>query len=62
MAGHRDAPVGTSGTPTPGNSSTKSGDEHTRTSAPSARECTASLTIGSTSPRDPYIDNNTRIL
>jgi hypothetical protein len=45
---------------------TASGDDHrmpahTRTSAPSARDCTASPTIGSTSPRDPYVDNNTRI-
>lgn len=32
----------------------------TRTSAPSARNCTASPTSGSTSPRDPYVDKNTR--
>jgi hypothetical protein len=56
-------PNGTSGTPTPASSSTNSssGGAHTRTSAPSARSCTASPTIGSTSPRDPYVDNNTRI-
>ena len=30
-------------------------------SAPRARNCTASPTIGSTSPRDPYVDSNTRI-
>jgi hypothetical protein len=34
---------------------------HTRTSTPSARNRTAIPTIGSTSPRDPYLDNNTRI-
>ena len=38
-----------------------SGGAHTRTSAPSSRNCTASPTSGSTSPRDPYVDNNTRI-
>src|SRR6185295_7703845 len=32
----------------------------TRTSAPSARSAPANPTIGSTSPRDPYVDNNTR--
>ena len=54
---------GTSGTPTPASSSlnSSSGGAHTRTSASSARSCTASATIGSTSPRDPYVDNNTRI-
>jgi hypothetical protein len=61
MLGHRDTPVGSRGTPTRASSSAQSGDVHIRTSAPSARECTASLTIGSTPPRDPYIDNNTRI-
>src|SRR5215213_2991037 len=30
-------------------------------SAPSTRNRTASPTIGSTSPRDPYVDNNARI-
>src|SRR5215213_2355332 len=43
-------PTGTSGTPTRASSS-----------APSARNRTASPTIGSTSPRDPYVDNNTPI-
>jgi hypothetical protein len=38
-----------------------SGGVHTRTSESSARNRTASPTIGSTSPRDLYVDNNTRI-
>jgi hypothetical protein len=54
-------PIGTSGTPTPASSSAKSGGVHTHASAPSARNRTASPTIGPTSPRDPYVDNNTRI-
>ena len=56
-------PNGTSGTPTPVSSSanSSSGGAQTRGSAPSARNCTASPTSGSTSPRDPYVDNNTRI-
>ena len=53
-------PAGTSGTPTRASRSAKSGGAHTRTSAPSARSAPASPTIGSTSPRDPYVDNNTR--
>ena len=52
-------PTGASGTPTGASSSAKSGGAHTGTSAPSARNCTASPTIGSTSPRDPYVDINT---
>jgi hypothetical protein len=40
--------------------SAESGSAHTRTSAPSARDRTASPTTGSTSPRPPCIDNNTR--
>src|ERR687897_2360187 len=47
-------PPGTSGAPTRASSSAKSGGAHTRTSAPSPP-------IGSTSPRDPYVDNNTSI-
>ena len=56
-------PTGTSGTPTPASRSanSSSGGAHTRTCAPSARNRTASPTIGSTSPREPYVDNNTRI-
>jgi len=38
-----------------------SGGAHTRTFALSARNCTASPTSGSTSPRDPVADNSTRI-
>ena len=56
-----EGPAGTSGTPTPASRSAKSGGAQTLTSAPSARSCTASATIGSTSPRDPYVDNTTRI-
>ena len=54
-------PNGTSGTPNWASRSAQSGGAHTRTSAPSARNCTASPTSGSTSPRPPYVDNNTRI-
>jgi len=62
------APAGTSGTPTPANRRNRrvlwmnfsSGGAHTRTSAPSARNRTASPSSGSTSPRDPIVDNNTR--
>ena len=39
----------------------ESGGAHTCTSAPSSRNRTASPTSGSTSPRPPYVDNNTRI-
>ncbi len=52
--------TGTSGTPTSGSRSAQSCGAHTRTSAPSARNRTASPTSGSTSPRDPCVDNNTR--
>jgi hypothetical protein len=45
-------PIGTSGTPAPASSSAKSGRAHTRHAA-SARDCTTSPTIGSTSARDP---------
>src|SRR3954452_23189212 len=57
-----DGPAGTSGMPTRASSSvnSSSGGAHTRTSAPSARNCTASPTNGWTSPRDPYVDNTTR--
>src|SRR5215217_5152359 len=54
-------PTGCSGTPTRASSSAKSGGAHTRISAPSAPNRTASPTIGSTSPCDPYVDNNTHI-
>ncbi len=47
--------------PTSASRSEQSGGALTRTSAPSARNCTASATSGSTSPRPPYVDNNTRI-
>jgi hypothetical protein len=39
----------------------QSGSAHTRTCVPRARNRTASPTIGSTPPRDLYVDNNTRI-
>jgi hypothetical protein len=54
MLGHRRPPAGI--TPV-----AQSGGAHTRTSAPSARNRTASPTIGSASPRNMYVDNNTRI-
>src|SRR5215207_7699731 len=54
-------PSGTSGTPTSASRSAQSGGAHIRTSAPSPRNRTASATSGSTSPRPPYVDNNTRI-
>ena len=56
-----DRPTGTIGTPTRASCSAKSGGAHIRTSAPSARNATANPNIGSTSPRDPHVDNNTRI-
>src|SRR5215217_8223049 len=52
---------GTSGTSNWVSRSAQSGGAHTRTSAPSSRNRTASATSGSTSPRPPYVDNNTRI-
>ncbi|GLZ37092.1 hypothetical protein Acsp05_07170 [Actinokineospora sp. NBRC 105648] len=55
-----DWPTGTIGTPTSANRPEKSGGAHTRTSTPRARNRTASPTTGSTSPRDPYVDNTTR--
>ncbi|MDT7747391.1 MAG: hypothetical protein QOD96_1053 [Pseudonocardiales bacterium] len=55
-----DGPTGTIGTPTPASRSAKSGGAHTRTWAPSSRNRTARATTGSTSPRLPYVDNNTR--
>src|SRR5579885_2801867 len=56
-------PSGTSGTPTPASRSatSSSGGAHTRTSAPRARHHAASPTTGSTHPRDPDTDTNTRI-
>src|SRR5512143_606210 len=56
-------PSGISGTPIPASSSANSlsGGAHIHTSAPSSRNCTASPTSGSTSPRDPYVDNNIHI-
>jgi hypothetical protein len=66
MLGHSRTPAGmtpvaTSGTPTRASGSAKSGGAHTHASAPSARNRTASPTIGPTSPRDPYVDDDTRI-
>jgi hypothetical protein len=60
MLGHRHTPIGTSGTPTLPSSSEQSGGAHTGTSAPRVGNFTASPTVGSTSPRDPYVDNPTR--
>jgi len=57
MFGHRHPLVDISGTPTPASNSAASGGTHTRTSAPNVGSCTASRTIGSTSPRDPYVNN-----
>ena len=56
-------PKGTSGTPTRASSAanSSSGGAHTRTSAPSSRNRNASPAKGSTSPRDPHVDNTTRI-
>jgi hypothetical protein len=48
-----DRPAGTSSKPTSATRSAKFGGAHTRTSAPRARSCTASPSIGSTSPREP---------
>ena len=56
-----DLPIGISGTPARSASSAKSGGAQTRTSTPSPRNATANPIIGSTSPREPHVDNNTRI-
>ena len=56
-----DWPAATIGTSMRASWSAKSGGAHTLTSAPCSRNCTASPAIGSTSPRDPHVDNNTRI-
>src|SRR5215218_6625308 len=53
MLGHHHAPAGM--TPVATSAS------HPSAAAPSARDCTASPTIGSASARDPYVDNNTCI-
>src|SRR5262249_53615139 len=54
-------PTGPRGTPAPALRSARSCGAPTRTSAQSARNRTACLTSGSTLPRPPYVDNNTRI-
>src|SRR5207249_4771186 len=56
-------PSGTRGTPARASSAanSSSGGAHTRACAPSSRSRTASPASGSTSPRDPHVDNNTRI-
>jgi hypothetical protein len=51
MLGHRHTPAGV----------TPAATSASHPSAPRARNCTGSPTIGSTFPRDPYVDNNTRI-
>jgi hypothetical protein len=51
MLGHRHTPAGV----------TPLATSASHPSAPSARNCTANRTIGSTSPRDRYVDKNTRI-
>jgi hypothetical protein len=53
-----DEPAGTSGTPTRASRSSKSGGAHSRTSTPSAFSATARAAIGSTSPREPYVDKD----
>ena len=66
-SGRTGGPAGTRGTPTSASRSAhraepeKSGGAHICTSAPSSRNRTASPTSGSTSPRPPYVDNNTRM-
>ena len=66
-SGRTGGPDGVTGTPTSASRSAhrpkpeKSGGAQIRTSAPSSRNLTASPTSGSTSPRPPYVDNNTRI-
>src|SRR6266700_8205013 len=60
-SGRTGGPTGTSGTPTSASRSAQSGGAHTRTSAPSARNRTASPTSGSTPPRESYVDKSTRI-
>jgi hypothetical protein len=57
-----DLPAAIIGTPILATCSAKSGGAHILTSTPCARNWTANANIGSTSPRDPHVDNNTRIL
>ena len=51
-SGRTGGPAGTSGTPTSASRSAQPGGAHTRTSAPSARNRTASAASGSTPPRE----------
>ena len=60
-SGRTGGPTGTSGTPTPASRSAQSGGAHTRTSAPGARNRTASPTSGSTPPCESYVESNIRI-
>jgi hypothetical protein len=57
-----DFPIGISGTPARSESSAKSGGAHTRGWTPRSLSRTASAMIGSTSPREPQVDNNTRFM
>src|SRR6185437_1458781 len=64
MLGHRHTPAGTTPVATSAShpsAAAQSGGAHTRTCVPSARNRTASPPTGSTPPRDPYVDNTTRI-
>jgi len=61
ISSRTDGPSGTSGTSNCANRSAQSGGAHTCTCALSSRARTASANSGSTSPRPPYVDNNTRM-
>jgi hypothetical protein len=55
-------PMGMTSKPRLAIHSLKSGGTHKRASCPSALSCDASATSGWTSPRDPIVDSNTRML
>jgi hypothetical protein len=64
MLGHRHPPVGIAPVATGAShpsTAAQSGGADTRASVPSAGTRTASFTTGSTSPREPYVADTTRM-
>jgi hypothetical protein len=62
IAWRTSGPSGVTATPKPSIHSRKSGGTHSRTSCPSVFDCSARATSGWTSPRDPIVDSNARIV
>lgn len=62
VSSRAEGPTGTIGTPIPASRRAKcsSGGAHTTACAPNSRSRNVSPASGSTSPCDPYVDNNTR--